>query len=137
MALDALMTKSVTISTAGTDYPTGPVAVGGASVDEIDLYHAGKGSIAPLAAVAFVSAISGTNTLLVISLESDDNTSFSSAVARLSARGITTIGKKFLFWVSGIPERYVRFKIVSTSDTTAAATVTCALLDAEDNSYHT
>lgn len=144
MALDALMTRSILVNSAATFNPTGPLQVGGSAVDEIDLYIGNKGIHSrPLAAVAFIPGpISGTTPTLDASLESATDVAFTTPTTRVSAKRITNTtgrngdgtGKYFLFWVIGIPERYVRFKLVAGGTTPNFGTVTCALLDADDDS---
>lgn len=125
---DALLTRSVVITTAGTDYPTGLVAPGGSEVDELDL-TGGPSLSDPLAALVIVTAISGTNTKLTTSFEVSSDPAFSSpaGVTVIPALEITTTGAHLLGWLPPTSLRYGRFKIVSTSDTTAAATVYCML----------
>lgn len=120
---DALLTRAVTITTAGTDYPTGLVAPGGAEVDELDL--TGLSLSDPLALVVVVTAISGTATTLTVSFEVATDAAFSSVRTVVPALAITTTGTHLLGWLQPVTERYGRFKIVSTSSTTAAATVYC------------
>ena len=130
---DALLTRSVVITTAGTDYPTGLVAPGGAEVDELDL--TGLNLMDGLALVVYVTAISGTNTLLVVSFEValTGAAAFSTVRAVVPGLGITTTGAHLLGALPPVPERYGRFKIVSTSDTTAAATVLCTAEAGKDS----
>lgn len=122
---DALLTRGVTITTAGTDYPTGVVAPGGNEVDELDL--TGLNLSDPLALLVLVSAISGTSTTLTTTFEVSSDPAFSSPAPRTvcGPLAITTNGTHVLGWLQPVPERYGRFKIVSTSGTTAAATVLC------------
>lgn len=128
---DALLTRSLVITTAATEYPTGVVAEGGAEVDELDL--TGLNLSDPLCAVVIVTAISGTATTLTTTFEVATDAAFSSPRTVLPALAITTTGTHVLGWLQPVPERYGRFKIVSTSSTTAAATVYCMLTVGADS----
>ena len=129
MAFDALATKSVAVGAAGTFFPVGPIVVGGASVDEFDMHKTPlQGSTM---AVIVPAAVTGTSPVLTVTIESDDNTSFSSPQQRTAGPTITgTSGPngngsgRYEYTVPYIPERYIRVNLTASGTSPNFGTVT-------------
>jgi hypothetical protein len=117
---DTYMTKTITTSGTGAQYPTGAIVSGGSAVDEIDLSKvSARGNL-----VLWIAANldSGSGNLAVV-FQSDDNTSFNSAQDRVTMPTLTggtdTYREAPLPF---IPERYGRIKLTPTS----SAVFTCS-----------
>lgn len=130
MAFDTYLTKTATPNSATTFYPTGVIQSGGSAVDEFDVHKTPLGNQMALAVI--VPSVAGTSTpTMTVSIQSDDNTSFSSAAERslgLSA-AITATGR-YEFSIPYIPERYLRVKLVNTGTNPDFGTVTVGIIPA-------
>jgi hypothetical protein len=137
MALDALVTRAIDVSAAGTFYGVGPKVYGGSNVQEIDL-RGRMGIDATYALVVFVAGPVGANASVTVNLQSDDNTSFSSAktqrafaaaITATSGRNGNGTGPHLLGYITGPQERYLRFQLVAGAGAAPAAGVcTCAIM---------
>jgi hypothetical protein len=115
-AADTYMRKTAAISSATTTYPTGVIAPGGSAVDEMELWHAPLHQ--SLYAVVHVPQASGGTPSLIVSVETDDNTSFSSAATPIVMENITAAGTYVSKASLGADRNpYARFEAVTDSTT--------------------
>lgn len=109
MIVDQFMTKSLTTSGTSAQFPTGVISDTGSAVDEWDLGLVG-GSEA-LYLVLNITANTGTSPTMTPTLESDDNTGFSSALTvwtcPVQFTSSNTAGL-FEFPLPKVRERYLR-----------------------------
>jgi len=120
----------------------GPFNIGSnASTDYIDLLAArdiGRGEKLELV-IAMTTAAVGATSTLDFQLQSDDNTSFSSATVIWSsgAQSIAQLGTQGIYAVhvprSAVPERYLRLVyVVATANQSAGKFFAGIILDAQD-----
>lgn len=137
MPFDTYLTKSIATGSAATFYPVGVIQSGGSSVDEFDVHKMPLGNQMTLAIIV-PAAVTGTSSpTMAVSIQSDDNTSFSSAVERtagsniLSTSGTASNGVgRYEYPIPYIPERYIRVKLVVTGTNPDFGTVTAAIIPA-------
>lgn len=109
MILDVLMTKSLTTSGTGSQFPLGPITAGGSGVDEFDM-----GLLVgdePLWFWINVTGSSGTSPAMTPTLVSDDNVAFSSTALLWTCPDsiVATSGLK-VYKIGKCRERYVRLE---------------------------
>lgn len=135
---DVLLTKSIATTIAGAGggavYPVGPTSVGGASVDEFDVHKTPINGC--WLRVNFPSAPTGTTPTLVVSVQADDNTSFSSVVNHTLGPTLSgvTLGTGYgpmLYQIPYIAERYIRVAFTMTGTDPNYGTVTCFIVPAD------
>ena len=128
MAFDTLLTKTATPNSATSFYPTGPLEVGGSSVDEFDVHKTPLHGMT--LAVNIPVAPTGTSPTLDVSIDVDDNTSFSSAVNRTLGRQIAGAAQadRFEFPLGFYNERYIRVKLTAGGTNPDYGTVTVGII---------